>query len=246
MRRRSLILALLGLVAIAAVVNATVFAYRTLFGHVKVVDITSGQNQSTITQYGLACTGFYIKGVGSGTDTVTDDTGLPNAGTNSQDTSIANPGNGKWYGVKVVLGNEACSYTNTSSGHTNTLYETADVYINVTNGAWYFKDILGFGYPTGFTPSPIYVMPAVSQTLSNTNITYAYLLIMNASTGDLIAKVDLKSGNVYDSSGSQLSSPITLNSGQGLRIDLDLCATGEVNLDEFTVQFYVSAKNETP
>jgi hypothetical protein len=241
-KRRSILLIVVALAAFAAIANATVFAYRTLSGQVKVVDITTGQDQTTITQYGLACAGFYIKGAGSG-DTVTNDTGLPDAGTNYQDTSIANSTSG-WYGVKVELGKEACSYYNTSSGNTNTLYETATVYINVTNGAWYFKDILGFGYPKGFTPSPIYVTPVVNQTLTNSNIAYAYLIIKNATSGDLIAKVDLKSGEVkvYGSSGL----PIPLSSGQGLRIDLELRATGPVSLDNFTVQFYVSTKSETP
>jgi len=234
MEKRHFIFAVLALAAALAVVNATVFAVRTLQGEVKVVDATANQNESTIVQFGAACAGFYING---GTqDTIGDDGLLPEAGTNDQ-SKIADTSSG-WYGVSVELGDKACEWTNTTSGNTNTLYSTAKVYINVSQGKWYFKDILGFGYPKDFSPSPIYVTLVVSEPLDDANIADAKLKIYNATDGSLLFEMDLKTAST---SGVQM-----LYDGNGYRIDLELKATGAVSLDTFTIDFYVATENEQP
>ena len=233
MRRRHLVFVAVALVAALAVVNATVFAIRTLHGQVKIVE-ASGTTKSDVTQYGAACAGFYTWDGSSGT--VTGDAGLPKAGTNANATAAGSiPGS--WYGVEVVWGDKACEWTN------NTLYASATVYINVSQGHWYFKDILGFGYPSGFTPSPIYVTPKVSTLLDDPNIASAKLIIYknDGSTVTRVLTVDLKSGSVLTG-----STPITLNAGEGLQLDLELEASGAVSLDEFTVDFYVSSSSESP
>jgi hypothetical protein len=238
MEKKHAILAALALVAALAVVNATVFAYRTLYGQVKVTDATSNQDENTIIQFGAACAGFYIND-GETQDTIGDDGLLPTAGTNNQAT-IANPSNG-WYGVKVELGEKACEWTNTTSSKTNTLYASATVYINVTQGKWLFKDILGFGYPKGFQPSPIYVTPVVSTPLDDSDITNARLILYDANTNSKVLEIDLKTGTVISG-----STPLTLSDGQGYRINIELEASGTVNLDKFTIDFYVSTMPETP
>lgn len=232
-RRRATLLVILAAVAALSVANASVFAYRTLYGNVKIADITQGQDQTSITQYGLACVGFYTS------DSIKDRGVLPTAGTNYNAAPIGTTSTGGWYGVNVVPGDVACSWTNTSTNNTNTLYKTATVYINVTNGDWYFKDILGFGYPNiTSSPSPAYVIVRVEGALSNTNITEALLKIYDASSGNLIGQIDLKNNGDYIN--------FTLTPGQGVQIDLDLSATGAVSLDNFTVRFYISPSSEQP
>ncbi|GAB6148412.1 hypothetical protein [Stetteria hydrogenophila] len=237
MRRRYALMAVVFVAAVTvAVVNATAFIYRTLYGEVKVTDITAGQTEATIAQYGIACTGFYIKGAPSGNTIQTQDA-LPDAGTNNE--ALAGGNSTNWYGVKVVLGDKACEWTQSTTGETNTLYRDATAYINVTNGDWYFKDILGFGYPSVITsPAPIYVTLYVVTPLSNSNITNARLIVYNAATGALEASIDLKS--------TTMSTPIQLYPGDGLQIDLQLSTTGSVSSDSFTVRFYVATSPETP
>ncbi|ADI31331.1 hypothetical protein [Staphylothermus hellenicus] len=236
MKRRYVSLAIIILaVTIVAVVNGTAFIYRTLQGNVQVTDITSGQNEGTIAQYGMACTGFYVKGADSG-NTIHSDI-LPDAGTN-HDVSITSSGS-EWYGVKVDWGDIACQWDNTTDQQTYTLYKSATINVKVTNGDWYFKDLLGFGYPSVITgPDTIYVRIKVASPLTNSNIDSAKLIIYDASTQSQAGVIYLRSNT--------LSNPIQLSPGDGFQIDLELSATGSVSSDSFTVLFYVSSSNEAP
>lgn len=234
MKHKTLLLIIAVALTTLAIVNASVFAYRTLQGQVSATDITTGQDETTIQNLGPACSGFYIYGASTG-NTIGDSGVLPSAGTNYQSTWPSGASN--WYGVKVELGDKACEWTNSGTGNTNTLYKKATVYINVTNGDWYFKDILGFGYPSGVQPSPIYVWIKVDSALSDPNIAYANLILYDSS-GNQVGIIDLKSTNTYG--------PFTLYSGDGYQIDLDLSATGSVSNAQFTVLFYVSTSSEPP
>lgn len=229
---------LLVIVAVASlgVVNASVFLYRSLTGNVQVTDLTS-LTESNLGNAGMACTGFYIKGATSG-NTVSNDYQLPNAGTNAPDANWS-VGRSGYNGLKVTLHNPVCQWTNTSDGTTNTLYGHAHFDFNLTNGAWYFQDVLGFGYPKAITsPSPVYVWINVNQSLTDSNIVSAELIIYktDGTTTTQVASIDLKSTGIT-------STPITLNSGEALQIDVMINVTGSVTSDSFTVGFYVSSSS---
>ena len=226
------------LVTAMAVANASIFAYKGLSGSVKVTDVTSGQNENTIINYGPACAGFYVKGAGS-SDTIGDSELLPDAGTNYNGATWS-PGSG-WYGAKVSLGEKACEWTNSTSSKTDALYKSVTINVNVTTGTWFFKDLIGFGYPKKFNPSQVFVSLVANKTLSDSNIVSAFLVVKNAADGTTVMKINLKNGNIVSG-----SNPITLNAGDGLRIDLWLTSSGSVSSDSFTIGFYVSPSSETP
>ena len=241
-RSRWLVVAVLVIAASLAVVNATVFAYRQLSGTLKVVESTGLGSASDAAKLGAACTGFYIKGTTSD-DTIFDNV-LPDGGKNHENQ--VNNDNNNPLGVKVKLSEPACSWQSTTdSSKDNVLYATAEVSLNVTNGTWYAKDIIAFGYPqldTSVQPSSVYVWPKVKQTIDTTTYTQiqaAYLQIYK--DGSLVMKVDLTTGNIVYG-----SSYIELNPGAGFQIDLNVTSSGSVSDVPFKIGFYVSTSTEAP
>jgi len=232
-RNKWLLIAIIMIAASMAIVNATVFAYRYLSGSVNAVAST-GLNADQAAALGAACSGFYIKGAPSG-NTISNDTVLPDGGTNNN--NVINTGTA-WLGVKVDFTNSepACQWSDNSG--TNTLYESATVYLNVSTGTWYIKDFLAFGYPhiKDTMPSPIYVTIKPTTVLNDPNIAEARLLIYKNNV--LERTIDLTS--------SSSSEPVQLNPGDGLQLDLELRATGTVSNAAFNVGFYVATTNEQP
>jgi hypothetical protein len=234
--RKWLALAVVLFAASLAVVNATVFAYRYLQGNVEVVAST-GLTNETAAQLGAGCTGFYILGTASG-DTITNSSVLPEGGTN-YDNQI-NTGT-DWLGIKVDFTGIPASCSWSDGTGTNTLYSGAKVYLNVSQGTWYVKDFLAFGYPLldpAVQPAPIYVTIKPTTVLSDPNIAAAQLLVYDADTGALLATIDLTS--------STSSAQIQLSPGQGVQLDLKVTATGTVTGASFEVGFYVATTSEAP
>jgi hypothetical protein len=167
---------------------------------------------------GIACVGFYSSAAQSGIN-------LPPAGTNY---------NAKTYGtetISVETGLAVCQWDSYS------LYESIDVTIPVTVGSWYIKDLYGFGY-RGVSGDPtVYVYIKVEDLADETGIDTAYLYIYKGRS--LVATVDLKSGTVT-------RSPITLDPGDGLQLDLSIRATGTTSVT-FKVGFYATySSTEAP
>ena len=239
-RSRWLVVAVLVIAASLAVVNATVFGFRQLSGTASVVQST-GLDQTGASELGAGCTGFYILGAPSG-DTIANSSVLPNGGTN-HDNAI-NTGSA-WLGVKTSFGTESCSWSDGVG--TNTLYDSATIYLNVTQGTWYAKDVLAFGYPaiiTSLQPNPIYVTLKVESPINTTaysNITSAYMYVYktNSTSTTLVGTIDLTSSNA-------ILTGIQLAPGEALQLDLKISSTGTVSNAPFTVGFYVSTSNEAP
>jgi hypothetical protein len=234
-RGRWLALAVILVAASLAVVNATVFAYRYLSGTVEAVAST-GLYASSAARLGAACTGFYILGASSG-DTIANTSVLPSGGTNYYNT--INTGS-QWLGVKVDFNNAvpACEWTDNAG--TNTLYESASVYLNVSSGTWYVKDFLAFGYPLldpNTQPATIYVTIKPTTVLSDPNIASAELIIYDDS-GTQVGTIDLTS--------AASSAQVTLSPGKGIQLDLRIRATGPVTGANFELGFYVATTSEQP
>ncbi len=237
---RWLALAVVLFAASLAVVNATVFAYRYLQGSVEVVAST-GLTKSEAAQLGAGCTGFYIFGASSG-NTIIDNV-LPSGGTN-HDNQINTGTN--WLGVKVDFNDipASCSWSSDTGTGTNTLYSGAKVYLNVSQGTWYVKDFLAFGYPeldTTVQPAPIYVTIKPTAVLSDPNIVEAKLILYKVdSSGNVLAS------KVIDLTSSTSSAQLDLNPGQAIQLDLKITATGTVTGASFEVGFYAATANEAP
>jgi len=160
MDRRAAALLLVAVVALASVVNATVFAYRWLSGTVSI----EGADKAR----GAACTGFYSAADQSGITQF-----LPNLGTNYNA-----PTYGTTYSITVTPGAVVCQWT-TASG-TYKLYEGITVTIPVTVGSWYIQDFYAFGYNgTGTTPT-VHVYFRVEDTAEY--VTTAKLIIWKGTT----------------------------------------------------------------
>jgi hypothetical protein len=230
-RSRWVVLAVVLIAASLAVVNATVFAYRELSGSINVVQST-GLTTSQAASLGAGCTGFYILGAASG-NTISNKTVLPAAGTNHE--NIINGNSTHWLGIKTVFGSESCSW---NSNGTNTLYDSATIYMNVSQGSWYAKDILGFGYPNlgNNQPNPVYVTIKVLTAINATNIEAAQLIVYKGGT--LEGTIDL--------TNSSAALQVQLAPGEGLQLDLYVKAKGAVDNVPFTLGFYVATTNEQP
>jgi len=173
MERRILILTI-ALIAILAVVNTTVYAYRWITGTITVGDAT--------TATGAACTGFYSSADQSGIP-------LPTVGTNY---------NAPTYGgntITVTPGNTVCQFTYNNTDYY--LYESIQVSIPVTVGSWYIQDFYGFGYYSG--SDPVYVYFRVDEDATDGGVlTTAYLIIRDTNGNELDRINLLTLGNMTD------------------------------------------------
>jgi hypothetical protein len=222
MKRFAPVIALVIAAVVLGAVNATVFAYRWMQGTVTVKGPTAAR--------GAACVGFYSSAAQNGIT-------LPPAGTNY---------NAQTYGTNttsVTPGLPVCQWTVGTT--TYSLYESISVNVPITVGSWYIKDFYGFGYNGTSSDLPVYVHIKVEQQIADSNIAAAYLYLYNASTGalvTLVTTVDLKAGSVTET-------PIMLNPGNSLQLDLYINATGTTTTSAtFKVGFYVSSysSSETP
>jgi len=160
--RRALSLLLVAVVVLASVVNATVFAYRWIYGTVSI----AGPGYAS----GAACTGFYSAAAQSGIN-------LPDLGTNYDAPTYG--GNS----ITVTTGDVVCQWT--YGGTTYRLYESITVTIPVTVGSWYIQDFYAFGYYGTAGDPTVYVYFRVEDTAEY--VTTAKLIIWKGT----ITKVEL-------------------------------------------------------
>lgn len=155
--RRYVPLLVVAMAAIAAVVNATVYTYRSL-------SLSASVTTDTTSVEGSACTGFYYSTSSYG--------GLPAAGTNY---------NAEEWGtntVSVTLQDPTtCSWTDGTN--TYELKTGVSISIHPSLGEWYYKDIVGFGYKGGAEDPTVYVFVDV-ETASGAD--YAYLVVYKDGT----------------------------------------------------------------
>jgi hypothetical protein len=214
MKRFAPVIALVIAAVVLGAVNATVFAYRWMQGTVTVKGPTEAK--------GVACVGFYSSGSERSYG------GLPAAGTNNNAPTYGT------YTISVTPYQVVCQWA------TYSLYESIDVTIPVTVGSWYIKDFYGFGYYGTASDPTVYVYIKVEDLANEAGIYAAYLYIYKGSS--LVAEVDLKTGSVTYTSGTN----IPLNSGEGLQLDLFIRAT-DTTTATFKVGFYVTySSTETP
>uniref|UniRef100_A0A7J2U6R9 Uncharacterized protein n=1 Tax=Ignisphaera aggregans TaxID=334771 RepID=A0A7J2U6R9_9CREN len=220
MKRFAPVIALVIAAVVLGAVNATVFAYRWIQGTVTVAGPTAAR--------GAACVGFYSSATQSGISP----TYLPSAGKNY---------NAKTYGtnaISVSPGQAVCQWTVGTT--TYSLYESITVNVPITVGSWYIKDFYGFGYNGTATDPTVYVYIKVEQQITDSNIVVANLILYNASKGDKVTVIDLKT------TGLATQTPITLRPGNGLQLDLQINATGTTSVT-FKVGFYATySSTETP
>jgi len=168
MDRRAAALLLVAVVALASVVNATVFAYRWLSGTVSI----AGPEEAR----GAACTGFYSAAAQSDITQF-----LPNLGTNYNAPTYGT------YSITVTTGDVVCQWT--AAGKTYYLYESITVTIPVTVGSWYIQDFYAFGYNGTTTDPTVYAYFRVEDTAEY--VTTAKLIIWKGTTK--VAELDLLS-----------------------------------------------------
>lgn len=168
--RRKLVFVLLATISVAAVVNATAFAYRWLGGTITIAPATDAR--------GAACTGFYSSAAQAGIP-------LPPAGTNY---------NAPTYGgnsISTTPGYAVCQFT--SGGSTYYLYESVSATVKVTVGSWYIKDLYGFGYFGTSTDPKVYVYLRVEDVISGVSVAEAKLVVYKG--GVQVGELDLKAAN---------------------------------------------------
>ncbi|MEM1695985.1 MAG: hypothetical protein QXF04_04405 [Candidatus Aenigmatarchaeota archaeon] len=220
MDRRILLLSV-GLVAMLAVVNATVFTYRWLTGTVLVY----GPEAAAVH----GCVGFYSTVAHPGLAGY-----LPSAGTN-----LNAPILGTGATVTVTPGDIVCRVPSTGM---NYLYESISALFNVTVGSWYIQDFYGFGYYAESTTArnPVYVYLRVESTNMSSVATNATLIVYNyTATGWVfVASLDLRNLGA-------MTPAISLPVNSSLRLDLyiDASATGT---GAFKVGFYVTPESGEP
>ncbi|MEM4562047.1 MAG: hypothetical protein QW123_04150 [Desulfurococcaceae archaeon] len=223
MDRRILLLSV-GLVAMLAVVNATVFTYRWLTGTVLVY----GPGAAAVH----GCVGFY---------STADQPGLagylPSAGTN-----LNAPILGTGERVTVTPGDVVCYIPSTG---TNKLYESISAVFNVTVGSWYIQDFYGFGYyaESRTAPNPVYVYLRVESTNMSLVATNATLIVYryDKATGQWVYVASL---NLRELGAMTPAISLPVNSSLRLDLYIDAYATGT---GTFKVGFYVTPEaNEPP
>ena len=200
MDRRALSLLLVAVVALASVVNATVFAYRWLSGTIDIAGPESAR--------GAACTGFYSAADQSGIT-------LPDLGTNYNAPTYG------IYKITVTPGDVVCQWT--VGTNTYYLYESIEVSIPVTVGSWYIQDFYAFGYYGTAGDPTVYVYFRVDDDATDGSILTTAYLIIRDDHGNELARLDLLTPG-------ELKGPITLSPGEALRLDLyfDASTTGTV------------------
>ena len=154
---------------------------------------------------------------------------LPTAGTGYN----APTANGDHISVKP--GAVACEWS--SGSRTYRLYESISMSLPLTPNPWYLKDVYGFGYNGTAKDPPVYVYVKVETPISK--VEKAELILVNASTDDIVAKIDLTKADTYG--------PIVMNPGTALKIDLWIYAKTKGDYT-FKVGFYATEKamNEKP
>jgi len=166
---------------------------------------------------GAACVGFYSSSAQSGIT-------LPTAGTNYQATTYGSNS------INVVPGNVVCQWGSYK------LYESVSVNLPLTVGSWYIKDLYGFGYNATAGSPTVYVWIKVEQAVSGVQTAK---LILYYTNGTKATEVDLTQTTIT-------STPITLNPGEALQIDL-LFDTDAGGTYSFKVGFYASEQSsESP
>jgi len=201
MDRRTAALLLVAVVALASVVNATVFAYRWLSGTINI----AGPEEAS----GAACTGFYSAADQQGIN-------LPILGTNYDAPT---------YGLNTITvetGDVVCQWT--YGGKTYYLYESIAITIPVTVGSWYIQDFYAFGYYGTETDPTVYVYFRVEDDATDGGYLNTTYLIIRDSGGTEITRLNLLT------LGSQTTA-IRLSPGSGLRLDLylDAATSGTVS-----------------
>jgi hypothetical protein len=213
--RRALPVVIAIALASLIIVNAAVYSYRWLSANITVQPATQAS--------GAACVGFYSYPAQRGID-------LPLAGTNAYAYT---------YGtntITVTPGSPVCQWTG-ATGITYNLYESIEVSIPLTNGSWYIKDFYGFGYHGASGDPTVYVWLNVTTPITPpTGVEWAELRVYKATTGELVAIIDLLT-NKYKYG----TPPIPLNPGEALQLDLNFKSTASTTTSySFTVHFYVS------
>ncbi|MEM1668256.1 MAG: hypothetical protein QXM53_06320, partial [Thermofilaceae archaeon] len=212
---RRILLLSVGLVAMLAVVNATVFTYRWLTGTVLVY----GPEVAAVH----GCVGFYSTADPQGPAGY-----LPSAGTNYNAPILGTNAT-----VTVTPGDVVCYIPSTG---TKRLYESILAVFNVTVGSWYIQDFYGFGYYAESTtaPNPVYVYLRVESTDMSLVATNATLIVYrNTTTGwEFVASLNLRELGA-------MTPAISLPVNSSLRLDLyiDASTTGT---GTFKVGFYVT------
>lgn len=167
---------------------------------------------------GAACTGFYSAADQPGI-------GLPEYGTNY---------NAPTYGdntITITPGNIVCTWDSYK------LYESIEATFPVSVGSWYIQDFYAFGYK-GTTGDPtVYVYFRVED--AATEVPGTYRLIIFDKDGNVAGTLNLAQlGAMTDA--------ITLNPGDGLRLDLRIDADNPGTVT-FKVGVYVTQEaNEPP
>ncbi|MEM3989677.1 MAG: hypothetical protein QW369_02625 [Desulfurococcaceae archaeon] len=222
MVNRRILLLSVGLVALLAVVNATVFTHRWLTGTVLVY------GPETAAVYG--CVGFY-----STKDQPDLETYLPEAGTNYDAQVLGTDTN-----IEVTRGDEVCLIPSTTKLYR--LYESISATFNLTVGSWYIQDFYGFGYYAESETAPaVYVYLRVESTDMSSVATNATLIVFrNTTTGwEFVASLDLLNAG-------EKTSAISLPVNSSLRLDLYIDASAK-GTGAFKVGFYVTPEaGETP
>ncbi|MEM2590522.1 MAG: hypothetical protein QXE63_04680 [Zestosphaera sp.] len=223
MVNRRILLLSVGLVALLAVVNATVFTYRWLTGTVYVYG-----GPETAAVHG--CVGFYSTADQRGLEGY-----LPEVGTNYNASVLGTSAT-----IEVTPGDIVCLIPSTGN---NKLYESISALFNVTVGSWYIQDFYGFGYyaESETAPDSVYVYLRVESTNMSLVATNATLIVFrNTTTGwEFVASLDLLNAG-------EMTSAISLPVNSSLRLDLYIDASAK-GTGAFKVGFYVTPEaGETP
>ena len=198
MDRRTAALLLVAVVALASVVNATVFAYRWIYGTVSIAGPGAAR--------GAACTGFYSATAQSGITQF-----LPNLGTNYDAPTYGT------YNITVIPGDVVCEWGTVPYK----LYESIEVSIPVTVGSWYIQDFYGFGYNGTATGPKVYAYFRVEDAAEIVSL--AKLIIWNGTTMAKVTELNLSSPGAMTS-----VIPLNPGKALRLDLYLDSSTTGTV------------------
>ena len=211
--RRYIVVGILGIALVAAVATAAAFAYRWMAGTATVAPATEAQ--------GAACTGFYSSAAEPGIT-------LPVAGTNYDAPTYGN------YTIQVTTGAPTCQWTVNNTSYT--LYDSITLNLPLTVGAWYIKDVYGFGYNGTANESPVYVTLKVEEPMVNVTTAKLILYLTNGTTISYAGALDLTASNTLT---------LQLQPGEAIQLDL-LVETAQAGTYTFKVGFYASQTAEQP